>query len=266
MDKASILGIGLGVGAILVGNALEGGHLSALIQPTAALIVVGGTIGATLIGYPLATFVQALKSLKDVFFGAPSDDASGLIQEITGYALKARRDGILSLEEQLPYVKHPFLRRALVMAVDGLDSKSMRENLEGMLDRLDEEGELPAKVWESAGGYAPTIGIIGAVMGLIHVMQNLSDVGAVGAGIAVAFVATIYGVGLANLVFLPASGKLKLRHKSEIGRLNLMMEGALAIQEGQNPNLIAEKLSNLGASEDSKRGEAGARGVPAEAS
>jgi chemotaxis protein MotA len=135
-----------------------------------------------------------------------------------------------------------------------------------MLDRLDEEGELPAKVWESAGGYAPTIGIIGAVMGLIHVMQNLADVGAVGAGIAVAFVATIYGVGIANLVFLPAAGKLKLHHKSEIARLNLMMEGALAIQEGQNPNLIAEKLSNLGASEEpSKKGERAPRGVPAEA-
>jgi chemotaxis protein MotA len=266
MDKASILGIGVGVGAILVGNALEGGHISALIQPTAALIVVGGTIGATLIGFPLATFVTAMKSLKDVFFGSHDDDAGPLIQEITGYALKARRDGILSLEDQLPQVQHPFLRRALVMAVDGLDSKSMRENLEGMLDRLDEEGELPAKVWESAGGYAPTIGIIGAVMGLIHVMQNLSDVGAVGKGIAVAFVATIYGVGLANLVFLPAAGKLKLRHKSEIGRLNLMMEGALAIQEGQNPNLIAEKLSNLGASDDSvSKGSDAARGVPAEA-
>jgi chemotaxis protein MotA len=266
MDKASVLGIGLGVGAILLGNALEGGHLSSLVQPTAALIVVGGTIGATLIGYPLATFVHACKAMKDVFFGSEHDDTPALIQEITGFALKARRDGILSLEDQLANVKHPFLRRALVMAVDGLDSKSMRENLEGMLDRLDEEGELPAKVWESAGGYAPTIGIIGAVMGLIHVMQNLSDVGKVGAGIAVAFVATIYGVGLANLVFLPASGKLKLRHKHQIAKLNLMMEGALAIQEGQNPNLIAEKLSNLGPSEDtSKNADSGARGVPVEA-
>jgi chemotaxis protein MotA len=266
MDKASVIGLGLGLGAILGGNALEGGHLSSLLQPTAAMIVVGGTLGATLIGYPLGTFIQACKAFKDVFLGGKENDTGALIQEITGFALKARRDGILSLEDQLPSVQHPFLRRALVMAVDGLDSKSMRENLEGMLDRLDEEGELPAKVWESAGGYAPTIGIIGAVMGLIHVMQNLADVGAVGAGIAVAFVATIYGVGIANLVFLPAAGKLKLHHKSEIARLNLMMEGALAIQEGQNPNLIAEKLSNLGASEEpSKKGERAPRGVPAEA-
>src|SRR5690606_31367514 len=255
MDKASVIGLGLGIGAILLGNTLEGGHLSALLQPTAAIIVVGGTIGATLVSYPFATFLEACRALKLVFLGGGKDDTAELIQEITGLAMKARRDGILSLEDQLPSVQHPFLRRALVMAVDGLDSKTMRDNLEGMLDRIDEDGERPAKVWEAAGGYSPTIGIIGAVMGLIHVMQNLSDVTAVGKGIAVAFVATIYGVGLANLVFLPASTKLKLLHRAELGKLELMMEGALAIQEGQNPNLIAEKLSNLGRPESDDKQE-----------
>src|SRR5688572_10861369 len=125
MDKASVIGLGLGLGAILGGNALEGGHLSSLLQPTAAMIVIGGTIGATLIGYPLSTFIHACKAFKDVFLGGKENDTGALIQEITGFALKARRDGILSLEDQLPSVKHPFLRRALVMAVDAPDSNSM---------------------------------------------------------------------------------------------------------------------------------------------
>jgi chemotaxis protein MotA len=245
MDKATVIGLGGGLGAILVGNALEGGHISSLVQPTAAMIVIGGTVGATMIGFPLKVFVKACKAMKGVFMGTNEGDPNALIDEITGYALKARKDGIVSLEEVLSQVSHSFLQKALMMAVDGSDSKAMRENLEGILDRLEEDGEKPAKVWEAAGGYAPTIGIIGAVMGLIHVMQNLSDVGAVGAGIAVAFVATIYGVGFANLLFLPAAGKLKLMHKEHMARLSLMMEGALAIQQGQNPNLIKEKLSAL---------------------
>ncbi|MFO7180315.1 MAG: flagellar motor protein [Pseudomonadota bacterium] len=268
MDKASVIGIGVGIGALLLGNALEGGHVSALLQPTAAIIVVGGTLGATLVSFPLTTFLEACRAFKLVFKGGKKDDTSALIKEITTLAMKARRDGILSLEDQLPSVQHPFLRRALIMAVDGLDSKAMRDNLEGMLDRIDEDGERSAKVWEAAGGYAPTIGIIGAVMGLIHVMQNLTDVGAVGKGIAVAFVSTIYGVGLANLVFLPAATKLKLLNKAEIAKLELMMEGALGIQEGQNPNLIAEKLSNLGRPEtndEQEPTEPTKEGVPAEA-
>jgi chemotaxis protein MotA len=245
MDKASVIGLGGGLAAILVGNAIEGGHISSLIQPTAGMIVLGGTIGATMTGFPMAVFVKACKAMKGVFLGAHEGDPNALIEEITNYALKARKDGIVSLEEVLTQVSHSFLQKALMMAVDGSDSKAMRENLEGILDRMEEDGEKPAKVWEAAGGYAPTIGIIGAVMGLIHVMQNLSDVGAVGAGIAVAFVATIYGVGFANLLFLPAAGKLKLMHKEHMARLSLMMEGALAIQQGQNPNLIKEKLSAL---------------------
>jgi chemotaxis protein MotA len=136
----------------------------------------------------------------------------------------------------------PFLRKAMMMAIDGADSKSMRDNLELIIDRAEEDKERLAKVWESAGGFAPTIGIVGAVLGLIHVMQNLADVSQVGSGIAVAFVATIYGVSLANLLFLPVAAKLKLRARSEIILLELMMEGALAIQEGMKPNLVREKL------------------------
>ncbi len=241
MDLASVIGLALGLLAILVGNAIEGGHIGALLQPTAALIVLGGTIGATMLSFPMPVFVKACKAMKLVF-SQKKHDPKKLIDEIADYAQKARRDGIIALEQVVQKASHPFLTKALTMAVDGADSKSMRENLELMIGHMSEEGEKPAKVWESAGGYAPTIGIIGAVMGLIHVMQNLSDVGAVGAGIAVAFVATIYGVGSANLVFLPAAGKLKLKHRAEMIEMELMLEGALAIQEGQNPNLIREKL------------------------
>lgn len=241
MDVGSILGILLGLGAILAGNALEGGHLSSLFQPTALLIVLGGTMGATLLGVPLKVFIEAVKALKTVFLEGKNDSAQ-LIDEIADYANKARRDGIISLEPLVEESSEPFLKKAMLMAIDGADSKTMRDNLELIIDRYEEERERLAKVWESAGGFAPTIGIIGAVMGLIHVMQNLADVSAVGSGIAVAFVATIYGVSLANLLFLPAAAKLKLRARAEVTRLELMMEGALAIQEGMKPNLVRERL------------------------
>jgi chemotaxis protein MotA len=241
VDIGSIIGLVLGIGAILVGNALEGGHLSALFQPTAFLIVMGGTIGATLFGVPLKVFIEAVKALREVFFESKREPEK-LIEEIVEYAQKARRDGIISLEPMVEQSSEPFLKKAMLMAIDGADSKTMRDNLELMIDRADEDKERLAKVWESAGGFAPTIGIIGAVLGLIHVMQNLSDVSAVGKGIAVAFVATIYGVSFANLLFLPAAGKLKLRARAEVTLLELMMEGALAIQEGMKPNLVREKL------------------------
>jgi chemotaxis protein MotA len=249
MDLASVIGLAIGLIAIVGGNALEGGHVGALIQPTAFLIVFGGTIGATMLGFPMPTFVAACKAFKVVFMNKKTDPAK-LVEEISEYAQRARRDGIIALEQVVANASHPFLTKALTMAVDGADSKSMRENLDLIIQHYEEEGDKPAKVWEAAGGYAPTIGIIGAVMGLIHVMQNLSDVGAVGRGIAVAFVATIYGVGMANLIFLPASAKLKLKHRQDVILMELMLEGSLAIQEGQNPNLIKEKLQAFVAHKD----------------
>jgi chemotaxis protein MotA len=263
MEKGTMIGLGVGIGCILLGNALEGGHFSSLIQPTAGMIVVGGTIGATMVSFPLEVFIKACKAMKTVFLGPKHTNLVALIEEITGYAFMARKDGILALEQALPKIQEPFLKQALGMAVDGMDSKDMRGNLELILARIDDDGEKPAKVWEAAGGFAPTIGIIGAVMGLIHVMQNLSDVSKVGAGIAVAFVATIYGVGAANLLFLPAAAKLKLYHKADIHHLELMLEGALAIQQGQNPNLIKEKLMGMGSSEERDAKQGAGQGVPA---
>ncbi|HEY6880032.1 MAG TPA: flagellar motor protein [Polyangiales bacterium] len=252
VDVGSILGVAIGTSAILLGNLLEGGHLAALLQPTALLIVVGGTVGATMLGFPLPVFARAVRALRDVFSQQPHQDNRALIEEIVEYAQKARRDGIIALEQPLEQAQEPFLKKALLLAVDGADSKTMRDNLELIIEHYEDDKEQLAKVWESAGGYAPTIGIIGAVLGLIHVMQSLSDVSAVGKGIAVAFVATIYGVSMANLLLLPVAAKLKLKLREEIKRLELMMEGALAIQEGMNPSLIREKLSSFSVEERSK--------------
>jgi chemotaxis protein MotA len=262
VDLGSLLGVLFGLSAILVGNALEGGQLSALFQPTALLIVLGGTIGATMLGVPLSVFIAAVRALKDVFLESKRGPEA-LIDEIAEYALKARRDGIISLEPVVEQSNEPFLKKAMLMAIDGADSKTMRDNLELIIDRADEEKERLAKVWESAGGFAPTIGIIGAVMGLIHVMQNLSDVSAVGSGIAVAFVATIYGVSFANLLFLPVAAKLKLRSRAETTLLELMMEGALAIQEGMKPNLVREKLEAFHHDEKEHVGKGAASPAPA---
>jgi chemotaxis protein MotA len=244
MDLGSILGVVIAVVAILLGNALEGGHIGALVQPTAFMIVTGGTIGATMLGFPLPVFIKAMKSLRYVF-AAHAEDKREIVEEIVSLGHRARREGVVALEQPAQSIRDPFLRKALMMAVDGTDSKSMRESLELVINHFEDDRAKIPKVWESAGGYAPTIGIIGAVMGLIHVMQNLSDVSKVGKGIAVAFVATIYGVSLANLLLLPVAYKLKLRLKAETKRLELIMEGVLAIQEGLNPAVIRERLEGF---------------------
>jgi chemotaxis protein MotA len=242
LDIATIAGILVGFGAIIVGNHLEGGHLSSVLQPTAALIVLGGTLGAVLVSFPLSGVIRGTKSLIALFLDRGTD-ARTLIDEIIGYARKARKDGLVSLERDVKSSSNPLLSRALLLAVDGIDSQAMRETLDFDLAEVDEQGEIEEKVFEAAGGYAPTIGILGAVLGLIHVMSNLSDVGKVGEGIAVAFVATIYGVGAANLLFLPAAAKLKLKHRHEMKLREMIVEGAIAIQQGQNPKLIESKLS-----------------------
>lgn len=242
IDIGTIAGLGCAFGLILLGNHLEGGHLHAIIQPTAALIVFGGTFGATMVGFPLEEFIRALKCIT-LFFGNKVADSQGLLDEIVRYAQIARREGIIALEEHVQKATDPFFKKAFLMVVDGIDSKTIAETLELELHELDERGEVPAKVYEAAGGYCPTVGILGAVLGLIHVMSNLSDINKVGSGIAVAFVATIYGVGAANIVFLPAANKLKMKHRQDMIRNEMIMHGAIAIQQGENPKLIEGKLS-----------------------
>ncbi len=244
MDLATILGLVIALACILGGNAMEGGHLGSLLQVTAGMIVMGGTIGATMISFPLPVFLRACKDMKNVFL-YKGRDLDKLTEEIAEFAQQARRDGLVSLEGAVKQASDPFLTKAMMMAIDGADASAMRENLELMLTHSEEEAEKSAKVWEAAGGFSPTIGIIGAVMGLIHVMQNLSDVGAVGKGIAVAFVATIYGVAAANIFFLPAASKLKLLATQETTGLAMMIEGAIGIQEGQNPATIKDKLHSF---------------------
>ena len=242
IDLATVAGLCCAFGLILLGNAMEGGHLHAIVQPTAALIVFGGTFGATMVGFPLEDFIRALKSIA-LFFGNKAQDSRAVLDEIVRYAQIARREGIIALEEHVQKATDPFFKKAFLMVVDGVDSKTIAETLELELHELDEKGEVPAKVFEAAGGYCPTVGILGAVLGLIHVMSNLSDIEKVGSGIAVAFVATIYGVGAANIVCLPAANKLKMKHRAEMVLREMIMHGAIAIQQGENPKLIEGKLS-----------------------
>ena len=255
LDLATVAGLACAFGLILLGNHMEGGHMGAILQPTAALIVFGGTLGATMIGFPIEDFVRAVKAL-GTFFGNRGQDSRAILDEIVRYAQIARREGIIALEEHVQKAADPFFKKAFLMVVDGLDSKAIAETLELELHELDEKGEIPAKVYEAAGGYCPTIGILGAVLGLIHVMSNLSDINKVGSGIAVAFVATIYGVGAANIVCLPAANKLKLKHRREMVQREMIMHGAIAIQQGENPKLIENKLSVFVHGHEEKRGAA----------
>lgn len=244
MQPGPVIGMVLALGAILVGNALEGGHASAMVGGPAALIVFGGTIGAVLVQYPFPTCTAAMRAALATF-KPPPQDPGALVDEIAGYAQQARRDGILSLEKVSETASDPFLRKALTMAVNGSDSQSLRETLEVAISQEEEHGEDGAKVFEAAGGYSPTIGIVGAVLGLIHVMTNLSDMAAVGTGIAAAFVATIYGVAMANIVALPLGGRIKLRVREQANVREMTLVGVLAIQSGMNPKLLRERLAEF---------------------
>jgi chemotaxis protein MotA len=241
VDKSSLGGLFLALGGILFGLFLEGGRISQILQPTAAMIVFGGTLGAVLLQFPLRVVLAATKRLGGVFID-PSRDPQQLIGEIVGYAHKARKQGIVSLDADLNSVQDPFLRKSLMLAVDGTEPAEIRKMMELELDNQAEHEEHIPKVFESAGGFAPTIGIIGAILGLIQVMQHLDNISEVGRGIAVAFVATIYGVGAANLFFLPASGKIKIRMRQEQVLREMTLEGVVSILEGMNPRMLETKL------------------------
>jgi chemotaxis protein MotA len=241
VDKASWSGVFLAVIAILGGLLLEGGQLSQILQPTAALIVFGGTFGAVLLQFPLRVVFGALRRVVRVFV-EPKNDARQIVQELVRFAYKARREGIISLDNELENIEEPFLKKSLMLAVDGTEPQELRKMMELELDNQAEWEEENCMVFESAGGFAPTIGIIGAVLGLIQVMQHLDKIDEVGRGIAVAFVATIYGVGAANLIFLPAAGKLKIRLHEENVIREMTLEGVVSILEGMNPRMLETKL------------------------
>jgi chemotaxis protein MotA len=240
-DIATLGGLALAVAGIIGGLILEKGSIQDIAQATAALIVFGGTIGAVLVTNPLPVFLRALKALRFVFWNSVPN-ASATIEILIQYASKARKNGIVSLERDATEATDPFLKKALGLAVDGTDLQELRNMMELDIHLTEQAGDAEAKVWEAAGGYAPTVGIIGAVMGLIQVMKHLEDIKEVGHGIAVAFVATVYGVASANIFFLPAAAKLRTRVRMNSQFKDMILEGVIGIVEGLNPTLIRLKL------------------------
>lgn len=243
-DYATIAGLAVAACGILGGLLLENGQIQDVAQATALLIVFGGTIGAVLISTPAATLVRALKRTSILFFEEPRNDQA-LVARILHFAMLARRGGVISMEAEALQVEHPLLRKGLLLAVDGVDTMEIRRQLELDVRVEADRAEEDARVFEAAGGYAPTIGIIGAVLGLIQVMKHLEAISEIGKGIAVAFVATIYGVASSNLLLLPAAAKLRFRGNREMQTKELIVEGVIAIAEGLNSHLIRLRLENF---------------------
>lgn len=241
MDRISFAGLLLGLGAIVGGQVLEGGHIASLLQPTAFLIVVVGTLGAVMLQTPPRVFRDGVKMGAWVFF-PPAVEPQKRIAEISRWSQIARKEGLLSLEAQIPALRDPFAAKGLQLLVDGAEPERLREVLEVEISAWEYSLKSAAKVWDSAGGYSPTIGIIGAVMGLIHVMENLSDPTKLGSGIAVAFVATIYGVGAANLVFLPIARKLMANIARVVTMREMLVDGLVGIANGDNPRILESRL------------------------
>ena len=241
MNQASILGLIFGITAVAGGNFLESGKISSLLQPNAALIVFGGTFGAILLSFPLRDVLKALSSLGDVFIEIKSD-AHSSIEDLVRYSSIVRKGGLYALETEIPKITDRFLKKAITLASDQMNSRVLRETMERENLTYEIEKRRIAKVYETAGGFAPTIGIIGAVLGLVHVMENLSDPSRLGSGIAVAFVATIYGVASANLIFLPIAKKLLNRLSYELSVREMLVEGVMGIQAGLNPHYLRERL------------------------
>jgi chemotaxis protein MotA len=244
MDKASIGGAVLAIAGIITGLVIEGGNVGQILQPTAALIVFGGTLGAVMLQFPLTTVAAAFRSLTHVF-AAPRKHDAQLIRQLVVFANKARRNGVVSLDADLQTIQDPFLKQTLMLAVDGTEPVELRKIMRVSLESLTEDEERLPAVFESAGGFSPTIGILGAVLGLIQVMQHLDNIQEVGRGIAVAFVATIYGVGIANLFFLPFAGKMRIRIRNGHRRREMMLEGVISILEGMNPHMLEIKLAGF---------------------
>jgi len=244
MDKGSFSGAILAVTGIVAGLLIEGGNLGQILQPTAALIVFGGTMGAVLLQFSLPTVGAAFRRVFHLF-AAPRKQSDALVRQLVSFANKARRNGVVSLDADLQTIQEPFLKQAIMLAVDGTEPVELRKIMRVALDSSSENEDRLPSVFESAGGFSPTIGILGAVLGLIQVMQHLDNIQEVGRGIAVAFVATIYGVGAANLFFLPFAGKMRIQLREEHLRREMMLEGVISIIEGMNPRMLEIKLAGF---------------------
>ncbi len=238
---STLSGILIGIGAVVVGNFLEGGHITSLLQFTAFLIVFGGTFGAVVVANEWDDIRMAFNQFRRLL--SPSPSTTGVVAgEIVKAAQLVRRESLLSIEAMLPQFSSPFLRSVFRFVIDGVDPQILRHLFEIEIEMYESRGLRAAKVWSDAGGYAPTIGILGAVLGLIHVMGNLSDSTALGQGIAVAFIATVYGVGSANLVFLPLAQRIRRVISVEVDQRRMILEGTLSIVQGMNPYIIEEKM------------------------
>lgn len=242
MDLTTLLGVVLGICSLVIAFVLDGGHVMALLKPTAAMIVFGGTIGATAVGYTLEELKSVPRLFAIAFMEQQKFDVAALIQQLAGIADRARREGLLSLEQELPEISDSFLRQGLQLIIDGTDPELTRNMMETEMYAVEGRHQVGIGMFEAAGGFAPTMGIIGTVMGLVHVLSNLQDPSTLGPSIALAFIATFYGVGSANLVWLPIANKLKNRSNKEKIIKEMVMEGILSIQAGENPTIICEKL------------------------
>jgi len=243
VDWASLAGFLLVMVGIIVGQLMEGGSLSSLLQPAAFVIVFIGTLGAVLLQSRMSTFRRGLNMLRWIV-SEPPDNSRKNVQDALVWSVVARREGFLSLERYMDTAKDPFISKGLRLVIDGVDPLRLKDILDVDISLYEMEQRQAAKIWESAGGYSPTIGILGAVLGLIHVMENLSDPAKLGGGIAVAFVATIYGVGLANLLFLPVSYKLKEIIAKEIVRREMLADIFYSIALGDSPRVVEERVAN----------------------
>lgn len=241
MDLFSLIGTILGVSAVVGGQLLEGGHLSQILQGTAALIVVGGTMGAMLVSYPMQDIKDAFKMIPLVFENV-NLDLRPVIEEIVRIATVARKEGVLAIEAQRATIQNPLFKKSIKYVIDGFEPQTVKDIIDTEIELALEREENAGKVFEGAGGYAPTIGIIGAVLGLIHVMSMLNDPSKIGEGIAVAFVATVYGVGLSNLILIPWGTKLKRKAQQRALVKEVIKLGVVGIQEGLNPHFLKEKL------------------------
>lgn len=241
MDKLSLFGVMVAVTGIVGGQLLEGGSVSVLLQLAALLIVFGGTLGAVMLQHPIKVFVTGIRMGKWAFV-TPKIDVQKLAYQITAWGSVARKDGILALEAQVRRIDDPFVAKGLQLLVDGNSAEKIREVLDIDLHSYETLHWQSARVWESAAGYSPIIGILGAVLGLVHVMQSLGEPAKLGAGIAVAFIATIYGVGFANLLFLPIAGKLKIIIQQQVNIREMLIDGLCMVANAENPRFIENKL------------------------
>lgn len=241
MDVTTGVGLILAVAALIVSVSMEGGTLQSLLNPSALVIILGGTFGATIMSFSLRELARVPHLLGQAFLSR-DPPMTEVIDTLVGYAEKARREGLLVLQEYIHEGDDPFLVRGLNLVIDGADPEMVRSILETELTVQEKEYQTEAGIFETAGGYAPTMGIIGTVMGLVHVLGNLEDTSRLGPAIAVAFLATFYGIASANLIWLPIAAKLKLRARKMVAQKELMLEGILSIQAGENPRMVREKL------------------------